>query len=246
MAKKVVQSTQQYVNIANIADGVLVTKTSLLRRVVEVTPVNFSLKSEQEQQAIVGQYQTFVNALDFPIQIVVHSRRLDLHPYLESLTKFVNKIDSELLRLHANEYIEFIKRLTTFANIMEKRFYIVVGIEPGPTKQGFFSSLFGAKRSQIKFSPADYRKFVKTLDERVQVILAGLSPLQLESKLLDTQGLVELFYRVYNHEESQEEQLTEVGAIEAPIIGKTSSEEKQQDERVENRASQLNVIGPET
>lgn len=242
MAKKVVQSTQGYVNIANVADGIVVTKTGLLRKVVEVTPVNFSLKSEQEQQAMVGQFQSFLNSLNFPIQIVVHSRRLDLHPYMESLTKFVNKIDSELLRLHANEYIEFIKRLTQLANIMEKRFYIVVGIEPGPTKQGFFSSLFGARKSRIKFSPADYGKFQKTLDERTQVVIGGLAPLGMTTTILDTQGVVELFYRVYNHEESQEEQLTELGVIESPIIKKQPDEEEK---KVENKASQLNVINPE-
>jgi len=243
MAKQVVQSTQQYVNIANIADSIVITRTGLLRKVVEVMPVNFSLKSEQEQQAMVGQYQNFLNSLNFPVQIVLHSRRLDLHPYLSSLEGFVNKIDSDLLRLHANEYLEFIKRLTSLANIMEKRFYIVVGIEPGPTKQGLLASLFGAKKAQIKFSPEDYRKFQKTLNERVQVVIGGLSPLGMVTKVLDSQGLVELFYRVYNHEEAQEEQLTEVGKIEAPIVGKQP--EQEETPTVENKASQLNIISPE-
>ncbi|MBI3495255.1 hypothetical protein HY065_01360 [Candidatus Berkelbacteria bacterium] len=239
-----VQSTQQYVNIANIADGIVITKTGQLRKVIEVMPVNFSLKSEQEQQAMVGQYQTFINSLNFPLQIVLHSRRLDLHPYLSSLEKYVGKIDSELLKLHANEYIEFIKRLTSLANIMEKRFYIVVGFEPGPIKQGVLSSLFGTKKSQIKFSPQDYGKFTKLLQERVQVVIGGLSPLGMETNVLNTQGLIELFYRVYNPEESQEEQLTDVSQIESPIIGKTP--QPTNEPHVENKATQLNVINPET
>lgn len=245
MAKQqVVQSTQKYLNIANIADEIVFTKTGLLRMVIEVSPVNFSLKSEQEQQAMVGQFQAFLNSLNFPIQMVVHSRRLDLHPYLSSLQGYVNKIESELLRLHANEYLEFIKRLTTLANIMEKRFYVVVGFEPGPVKQGLFASLLGTRKTQIKFSPEDYGKFRKTLRERVQVVIAGLAPLGMPTKVLDTQGLIELYYRVYNHEEAQEEQLTTVEKIEAPIIGRAPAE-SQPETGVQNKAADINVIQPE-
>src|SRR5688572_10345785 len=94
--KTFVPSTQRYLNIAQIKNGIIVTKTGLLRRVVHVEPVNFALKSDEDQNVIVGQYQNFLNSLNFPIQIVVHSRRLDVGPYLQTLKEKLGETTNEL------------------------------------------------------------------------------------------------------------------------------------------------------
>ena len=85
-------STQNYVEVDAIRDGVIVLKNGALRAVLLVSSLNFDLKSSQEQDAIIAQYQSFLNSLDFPLQIVVSSKKFNIEPYLE---KIKNQISVE-------------------------------------------------------------------------------------------------------------------------------------------------------
>ena len=158
--QKAVKTTRDFVQIAEIRDTVLALKDGSLRSVVEIGSINFELKSADEQVAIVQGFQNFINSLDFPLQIVVNSRKLDIEPYLKSLEGLTESLKNELLKIQAVEYTRFIKGLTELTNIMAKKFFIVVpfyAIEAvSPTKAGFF----GAIKSAVIPS-----KFVKTLTE---------------------------------------------------------------------------------
>ncbi|MEI9966527.1 MAG: hypothetical protein WDN67_02660 [Candidatus Moraniibacteriota bacterium] len=79
-------STQAYVHVEEIREGIIVLKSGALRAILLVSSLNFDLKSSTEQDAIIAQYQAFLNSLDFPVQIVVSSRRFDVAPYLEQLS----------------------------------------------------------------------------------------------------------------------------------------------------------------
>ena len=118
------QSTQLYLNIAEIRDNVFVLKNGWMRSILQVSSINFNLKSEQEQNAIIYAYQGFLNTIDFPIQILVRSRKLDIDAYLDSLNEKREKQTNMLLQRQTFEYIEYIKKLVEYADIMEKNFYV--------------------------------------------------------------------------------------------------------------------------
>ena len=120
------KSAQEFVDIAEIKDGVVILKNNSLRAVLMVSSINFDLKSTQEQEAIVAAYQNFLNSLDFPLQILISSRKLDISPYMELLTEKENVQENDLLRFQISEYRAFMKNLVGTANIMAKTFYIVV------------------------------------------------------------------------------------------------------------------------
>jgi type IV secretory pathway VirB4 component len=207
MANKsgVPQSTKDFVQLAEIRDTVVVLKDGSLRSIIEIGSMNFELKSADEQVAIIQGFQNFLNSIDFPLQILVNSRKLDIGPYLKSLEALNETLKNELLKIQAAEYTRFIKGLTELANIMAKKFYVVVPfyvIEAAvPTKAG----LFGAFKSVVTPS-----KFIKTLTDeelenyktqlgqRIGVIVEGLSGLGIETKTLAGDQLMNLFYSYYN------------------------------------------------
>ena len=114
-------STQRYVDVEEIRDGIIVLKSGALRSVLLVSSLNFDLKSSEEQDAIISQYQAFLNSLDFPIQIVASSRRFNVEPYLELLNDKEAVQENELLRFQIAEYKNFIKNLTDVSNIRSRR-----------------------------------------------------------------------------------------------------------------------------
>jgi KaiC/GvpD/RAD55 family RecA-like ATPase len=136
-------STQRYVEVEEIRDGVLVLKTGALRAVLLVSSINFDLKSSEEQDAIISQYQNFLNSLDFPVQILVQSRRFNIDPYIELLKARESQQMNELLRFQMREYQGFIKNLTEISNIMSKFFYVVVPFSPVENSQGGFFQKIG-------------------------------------------------------------------------------------------------------
>lgn len=201
-------STQQHLKIAQIRDNTVVLASGELRQVIETSSLNFSLKSSQEQNAIIGAYQGFINSLQFPIQIVMHSRRLDLAPYLVKMNKQLENQQNALIKIQTADYIDFIKRLITIANIMDKKFYLVV---PHSTAVLVSSGgLFGLSRKGSVRVPEDKFQKAKTeLDDRTRVALSGLSAIGLKAEILNTQQLVELYYGIYNAEEAPREHIAE-------------------------------------
>lgn len=203
-------STQQYLKISQIRDNTVVLTSGELRQVIEASSVNFSLKSTQEQNAIIGSYQGFLNSLQFPIQIVMHSRRLDLGPYIGKMEKLFEEQQNPLIRIQTADYIDFIKRLITIANIMDKKFYVVVpyltALIPSSASGGLFSL---RQKGHVRLSDEKFKKAKAELDDRTRVIQSGLGSVSLKAEILNTQQLVELYYGLYNQEEAPREHIAE-------------------------------------
>ncbi|HOF42483.1 MAG TPA: hypothetical protein PLF86_01385 [Candidatus Moranbacteria bacterium] len=194
-------STQKYVDVEEIRDGVIVLKNGSLRAVLLVSSINFDLKATEEQDAIINQYQNFLNSLDFPIQIVVSSRKLNITPYLDFLKKKEGELTNELLSLQLSEYRNFIKNLTDVSNIMSKFFYVVVPFYPiESSKGGFFDKFLGGKgsQSQVLRKRELFETYKNQLWQRVDHISAGLSGTGLKITMLKTEELIELLYNSYN------------------------------------------------
>lgn len=194
-------ATQNYLPIAEIKSGVVVLKNGTLRAVLLTSSINFALKSEEEQNALISSYVGFLNSLDFPIQIVVQSRRLQIQPYLDKLFDVERQQQNELLRLQIADYRSFLKEIVDLGQIMTKRFYVVVGYDPlSNSKQGFWSRLGEVIRpsAAIRIKEERFMKRKEELDLRVRHVASGLQSIGLQIQQLDTQSLIELYYGTYN------------------------------------------------
>jgi hypothetical protein len=195
-------SAQQFLAVENIREDVVILKGSGFRVVLMCSSINFALKSTDEQDAIIYQYQDFLNSLDFPIQFVVHSRRLNIAPYLESLRERQKEEDNELMKIQIGEYTEFVKTFVDLTNIMSKTFYAVVPFTPTAfEKKGFFRDLmaslpFGS--SGKTGSGGTFEEHKNQLWQRVDTVMNGLQRLGIRSAPLNTEELIELFYGLYN------------------------------------------------
>ena len=212
--KDALSSTQLYLKVSEIRDDTAILKNGGLRAVLKTSSVNLNLKSEEEQNAVIYSYQNFLNSLEFPIQIVVRSKKLDLEHYIEKLKKIGVKQSNPLLQKQTFEYIEYISRLVEYANIMEKQFYVVIPQDPlGEERRGliksFLEAIFPADNAtKIKTRHAHFEELKKRLTQRVNTVRAGLESCGLQVDLLGTQDLIELFYETYNPLTSRSQKFT--------------------------------------
>ena len=194
-------STQKYVDVEEVRDGVVVLKNGSLRAALLVSSINFDLKATEEQDSIISQYQNFLNSLDFPIQIIISSRKLNINPYLDYLKKKEMQLTNELLVLQLGEYRNFIKNLAEVSNIMSKFFYVVVPFHPiENVKTGIFDKLFGATNSHLAVTKRRelFDTYKNQLWQRLDHISAGLGGTGVKVTPLNTEEIIELLYNSYN------------------------------------------------
>lgn len=194
-------TTQSHLAIAEIKQDTVVMKDGTLRAVLMVSSINFALKNEDEQQAIVSSYVSFLNGLDHPLQIVIQSRELYIKPYLEKLVKQEKEQANELLRAQIADYRSFVAELVDMGSIMSKQFFVIVPYDPiSNKKKSFWSRLTEVINPAVtvKLKEEKFLKRKYDLDMRVRQVESGLSGMGLEVVRLDTQSLVELFFSTYN------------------------------------------------
>lgn len=197
-------ATQLHLRIAEIRDSAVVLKNGGLRSVLKISSMNFNLKSEQEQNAIIYSYQQFLNTLEFPIQIVVRSRKLDLDLYIDKLKNLAEKQQNKLLQRQTYEYADYITRLIEYADIMEKEFYVVVPSDPGrAASQNFIEKFWGRMHptdsvSAIMKRHQEFDSLKKTLISRTTTIATALENCGLKVSELPTADLIALFYQIFN------------------------------------------------
>lgn len=193
--------TQSFVPIKEIRDGVIVLKDGSLRSILLASSINFALKSSEERQGIIFQFQNFLNSINFSIQIYTQSRRLDIRPYIALLEERLKDQVGDLMKMQTREYIEFIKSFTESTSIMTKSFFIVVSYSApalgGTTaiKKSFFGGEKSSKKEQEKTTFEESRS---QLQQRVEVVEQGLVRCGVRIANLGTEELIELFYKTFN------------------------------------------------
>ena len=203
------KASQDFVPVREIRDGVVILKDGTLRSVVMTASLNLALKAEDEHNAIVMQFQNFLNSLDFSVQIIVQSRELNILPYINRLEKRVDEQEEELLRIQTKEYVDFIRWFSDSVNIMTKNFYLVIpygagGIASSDSKSGgLLSKLTGGGSSQSTAQSERFEEQKNQLEQRVAVVQQGLNAMGLRNVLLETQQLIELYYGTFNPGEPQ-------------------------------------------
>lgn len=210
-------STQRYLPFSEIRENTVIMKDGTLRTILLVSSINFALKSEEEQKAIISGYVGFLNTLDFPLQIVVQSRKLNIEGYLELLSQKQKEQLNDLLRVQIQEYKQYIQQLVSLAEIMEKRFYVVVYFSPySKKKKSWFSRAAEvlSPASVVKIKQDKFRGYKEELERRTGFVKGGLTSLGLAVTELDTQSVIELMYRSYNPQNSSEKELQGVDKIQ--------------------------------
>lgn len=198
------QSTQLYLRIAEIRDNVVVLKNGGIRAVLKTSSVNIHLKSEEEQNAVIYSYQNFLNTIEFPIQIVVRSKKLDLDNYLDQLNAIAGKQPNPLLKNQTLDYIDYIKRLIEYADIMQKEFYVIIPYDPPRAKKISIFQKFAEYMTprdsvgQLRIRHHEFEYLRKGLMQRVNIATSGLQNCGLKVDQLTTPELVTLFYECYN------------------------------------------------
>ncbi len=223
-------STQNTLQIAEIRDGIVIMNDGSFRAVVMAKSINFDLMSPAERDGVEFSYQGFLNSLYFPIQIYVHSQKVDMRPYIEKLDKIRSEHDNMLLALLMEDYINYINDLVSQTNIMNKQFYIVIPFFPIADVQkaitqskSFFTGIvdmFNSKEQHVVINEQDLEKAKDELRNRIQAILGGLQQCGINGLPLDTQELIELYYDVYNPDTATRQHLSNYADLDVPVVTK--------------------------
>ncbi len=201
MATKPIGATQQFVPVKEIRNGTIILKDGGYRGVLICSSINFGLKSADEQHAITLGFQNFLNTLDFSIQIVINSRKMDLRPYLALLEEKMPEQKTELMRIQLHEYIEFVRSFTDHANIMTKSFYVVVPYSPRVSVTetlNFFKRLPGGAAGGNTSAATSFEEDRLQLEQRLSLVAGGLSGTGVRAVQLGTEEVIELLYRSFN------------------------------------------------
>lgn len=194
------KSSQDFVPIKEIRDGVVVLKDGSMRGIIMTSSVNFALKGADEQNAIIYQFQNFLNSINFSIQIFVESRRLDIRPYIALLEKVSKEQTNDLLQIQTREYIEFIKAFTESVNIMTKSFFVVIPYIPAMIqgRKSMLSSILGKSEQASKERSESFEENRLQLLQRMEVVMGGLTRIGVRAVPLGTEEIVELYYKLFN------------------------------------------------
>lgn len=214
-------STQNHLNFAEVRDGVVIMRDGSLRMVILCSPTNYDLKSGGEKEAIEFAYQGFLNGLHFPVQICIQSRRIDLDGYLEKLEQMLADQSNPLLADLMEDYIYNLRDLLNVANIMDKRFFVVVPYYiQEVTKSNVFKQLGTVFRGSKDITQTDAQFITRKNDllQRTNMVAQGLASIGVRAAVLSTQEIIELFYGSYNVDESENQALVETGAMTAPMV----------------------------
>ncbi len=210
-------TTQGMLPITEIREDTVILRDGTLRAVLAVSSINFGLKSEEEQEAIISAYRQFINILDFPLQIVIQSRKLNISDYLDRLLSAEQTQTNELLRQQIRDYRSFVGQLVELGEIMSKRFFMVVPYSAiSDTRKSFWSRLgdvFQPGRF-IRMKDERFRSQKNELELRLGHVESALASAGLKTARLDTQGLIELYYTVYNPETSEQQPLASIDKLQ--------------------------------
>lgn len=214
--KKISASTQSYLDIAEIKNDVVVLKDGTMRSVLLVSSINFALKSEDEQNATIAAYVSFLNSLDFSLQIVIQSRKLNIDAYLDHLAKRERVLANELLRAQISDYREYVKELVELGDIMSKRFYVTIPYGGASTeKHSFFDRLTATftPAHTVTLQKKKFAEYIEMLEKRVDFVMSNLASIGLTAVRLDTQSLIELYYNTYNIDMYEQQKLVDVDKL---------------------------------
>lgn len=228
-------STQSTLLISELRDGVVIMKDGSFRAVVACQSINFDLMSEQEREGVEYSYQNFLNSLNFTVQILVRSQRVDIGPYIERLSIIRRNNDNMLLGVLMDDYINFIDILSQEANIMDKSFFVVIPYYSSADAEAFVNQTknlfktFGKKGPAVtRINRDTYNKAVDELNNRVETVISGLFHIGIQSVRLNTRELAELYYNFNNPDTAVREPLVDFTKLATTYVKKGDKPNEQE------------------
>ena len=203
-------TTQKFLEIEQIREGVVILKNKAMRGILMVSSINFALKSADEQQAVIMQFQSFLNGLDFSIQISIQSRELDIRPYIAMLDERYKNEIGDLMKIQIKEYTQFIKNFVDQTSIMTKTFFIVIPFSPSVSfvpSSNPLNQIMNKNSSKKNGKSDNFEENRTQIEQRIGAVSQGLSRCGIRTVQLGTEEIVELFYKIFNP-----------GDMEKPII----------------------------
>ncbi len=234
-AKENPNSTQATLLISELRDSMVIMKDGSFRAVIACKSINFDLMSEAEREAVEYSYQNFLNSLNFTVQILIRSQRVDIGPYIERLAELRRNNDNMLLGILMDDYINFIDVLSQEANIMDKSFFIVIPYYTTPeaekameTTKNFFKSFSKAKAPAVnRIDRATYDKAVTEINNRAEAVVSGLFQIGIQSVRLNTKELGQLYYNFNNPDTAVREPLGDFNKLAHLYVKKGERGEQQ-------------------
>lgn len=224
-------STQEHLEIDQIKDDILIMKDGSLRAVLMVSSINMQLLASEEQEIIIASYQNILNSVEFPLQILIQSRRVDLNNYITSLESAMNNQTNTLLKDQTEDYIYFLQDILDSVNVMDKKFFVIVPYYPSVIEAasgGVLSTLGLKKKTEAESHKVEsYEQNRRYLFQRVDMVVSLLRELRLTVTQLPTQALVELFYVCYNPETVGYEHIKNLESLGTKYITAREAAEKQ-------------------
>jgi hypothetical protein len=196
-------TTQQFLEFEQIREGIMILKNKALRAILMVSSLNFALKSDDEQNAILYQFQNFMNSLDFSCQILVHSRRLNIASYLDKLKEIGKKEENDLLKIQIEEYSRFIEEIMAEGSIMQKVFYVVVPFTLLESRKTSSESKFKFPVKIPTLTEEEFQRCKAQLQQRVEFVALGMRSCGLQAVPLNTQEMIELLWSFYHPQEAE-------------------------------------------
>jgi len=199
-------SSQKIISVDTIRDNVVILKNGGLRVVIEAEGINFELKSPEEQEALIAAFQEFLVGLDFSLQLMVYSRRINIDSYIKKIQALAPNETNPLIKNNITDYTNFLYSFLEEYNVMNKKFYVVVSYAPATIKASMIPGLTGTQtKSQADVNTEEeFQRGKQQLETRVSVMSDGLSRMGIQPRVLTTEELVGLFYNLYNPMEKEE------------------------------------------
>lgn len=197
-------STQDFLDFEEIRDGVIILKNRAIRSIMAVSSLNFALKSAEEQDSIIYQFQNFLNSLDFSCQIIAQSRRLNIIGYLDKIAEIGKNEKNELLKIQIEEYIKFIESIVEKGTIMQKNFYVVVPFSLSEGRKNSAASEAGKKLlKKNDVTEDEFQRAKAQLLQRVEFVALGLRSCGLNAAPLNNLEVIELLWSLYHLQEAE-------------------------------------------
>lgn len=221
-------STQATLLFSELRDSLVIMKDGSFRAVVACQSINFDLMSETEREGVEYSYQNFLNSLNFTIQILIRSQKVDIGPYIERLSEMRRNNDNMLLGILMDDYLQFINVLAEEANIMDKSFFIVIPYYGSADMErtveqtkNFFKAMSKNKGAIVTRINRDvYNKAIEELNNRVDAVISGLFQIGIQSVRLNTKELSELFYNFNNPDTAVREPLVDFSQLATTYVKK--------------------------
>lgn len=197
-------STQDFLEFETIKDNVIILKNKTLRSVLSTSSLNFALKSDEEQNSILFQFQSFLNSLDFSCQILVQSRKINMIGYLDKLEEIEANETNNLLKKQISEYRKFIDSIVQKTSVMQKSFYVIVPFSILETR-GLSAFQKGRQLNKkiTTLSEQEFQIAKNQLLQRVEFVALGLRNLGISAIPLNNYELTELFWGTHHQLEAE-------------------------------------------